>query len=102
MKMQRRRNIREEYTLKVYIYLSIEKEEQKLTYEIKTELYDTNPEKVTTVKAINGVLHALVEWEVSSDGIEHDPYYVPCSLMASAFPKMLIDFYERRIKFIKK
>jgi hypothetical protein len=59
-------------------------------------------EKILTIKDIKekGGLHALVSWEPDSDGIINDPSIVKCTILRSAFPDKLIDYYESKIKFI--
>jgi hypothetical protein len=74
----------------------------KSDFEIKENIGEFVPDRVTTVKLINEALHALVFWEPNSDGTEMDPCYVPSSVLADHYPKKLIEFYEGKIKFINK
>jgi hypothetical protein len=68
------------------------------------ELIDSDmiPNKVLTVKEFNGKLYALVDWAESSDGTMIEQCYVPSDLMTDCYPKVLIAFYETKIKFVKK
>jgi hypothetical protein len=63
---------------------------------------DMVPEKVLTVKEFNAKLYALVEWSESSDGTLPDSCFVPSDLLTDTHPKVLIAFYETKIKFVKK
>ena len=60
------------------------------------------PISVSTVKEINGKLYALVNWEDRSDGTTIDSFFVPSDVIADTYPKILITFYETKIKFVKK
>jgi hypothetical protein len=71
-------------------------------YEVRTEIGDLVPETVSTVKEIGGVLHALVTWEAGSDGTLQDAFFVPSHVIADTYPKKLIEFYEKKIKFVNK
>jgi hypothetical protein len=64
--------------------------------------FDWEPLKVTTVKEYNNKLYALVQWNESSDGTTPDDCYVPSDVLTDYFPKVLISFYETKIKFVKK
>jgi hypothetical protein len=60
------------------------------------------PAKVLTVKEMNYKLYALVEWSESSDGTIPESCLVPSELLTDTYPKVLIAFYETKIKFVKK
>ncbi len=63
---------------------------------------DRIPVKVLSVKMYNNILICLCEFSESSTGIIPDPCYVHNSIIREKFPKILIDFYETKIKFINK
>jgi hypothetical protein len=72
------------------------------SHSVLSDISGLTPDKISTVKDIDGALHALVSWEANSDGTEQDQCYVPCSVLADTFPKKLIHFYETKIKFVNK
>ena len=69
---------------------------------IITELNEDVPKKIRSVKKIDEELYSLVEFEERSDGLVTDPCYVPSLLLRKINPKLLIEFYESKIKFISK
>jgi hypothetical protein len=69
---------------------------------IITELNDDLPKKIKSVKKIEDQLYSLVEFEERSDGLVTDPCYVPSLLLRKIKPKLLIEFYESKIKFVSK
>jgi hypothetical protein len=60
------------------------------------------PKKVSTMKEVEGRLYALIEWTESSDGLAIEPCYVLSDMLTDGYPKVLIAFYETKIKFVKK
>ena len=69
---------------------------------ILSELNDDVPKKIKSVKKIEEELYSLVEFEERSDGLVTDPCYVPSLLLRKLNPKLLIEFYESKIKFVSK
>lgn len=43
-----------------------------------------------------------VRWKIRSDGIQPDDSYVENKYLKKRYPKLLIEFYESKIKFINK
>jgi hypothetical protein len=70
--------------------------------DLVNEIKDQIPERITTVKDHNGEIYALVIWQPNSDGISPDSCYIKSSLLAEIYPKLLIEFYETKIKFVNK
>jgi len=58
------------------------------------------PNQITGVKKIKEQLYCQVKFEERSDGLVPDECYIPSSVLADLCPKLLIDFYESRLKFI--
>jgi hypothetical protein len=63
---------------------------------------DWVPQKVQTVREVDGKLYASVSWSESSDGTIPDDCWVPSEILSDVHPKVLISFYEAKIKFVKK
>jgi hypothetical protein len=63
---------------------------------------DQVPESISTVKADNDVMYAFVNWQAGSDGTSPESCFVKTSILADRYPKMLIAFYERKIRFVNK
>lgn len=76
-----------------------------MKYEDIPIIYDLSgdiPKKIRSVKKINEELHSLVEFEERSDGLMTEPCYVPSLILRKTNPKLLIEFYESKIKFVSK
>ncbi len=69
---------------------------------ILRDIEDNIPKKINSVKKFEGELFSLVEWEERSDGLTPDPAYIPSMLLRKLNPKLLIHFYESKIKFVNK
>jgi len=69
---------------------------------ILRDIEDNIPKKINSVKKFDGELYSLVEWEERSDGLTPDPAYIPSLLLRKLNPKLLIEFYESKIKFVNK
>ncbi len=69
---------------------------------ILRDIEDNIPKKINSVKKFEGELFSLVEWEERSDGLTPDPAYIPSMLLRKINPKLLIQFYESKIKFVNK
>jgi len=69
---------------------------------ILRDIEDNIPKKINSVKKFEGELFSLVEWEERSDGLTPDPAYIPSLLLRKLNPKLLIQFYESKIKFVNK
>ena len=68
-------------------------------YEIIESLGLLVPSLVLTVRLIDNNLHCLVEFEqIEETRIPNA--YVPSSVIKETYPKILIDFYEKKIRFI--
>ena len=84
---------------------SFENKNEQRQYEetpILSELKEDVPKKIRSVKKIEGELYSLIEFEERSDGLLTDPCYFPSLLLRKINPKLLIEFYESKIKFISK
>lgn len=66
------------------------------------DIEDNMPKKIKSVKKIDGELFSLVEWEERSDGLTPDVAYIPSMILRTLNPKLLIEFYESKIKFVNK
>ena len=77
----------------------IEMETQNSPY--KANISDI-PIKVLNANIIDNTLCFQVEWDLRPDGIILDSSYVKNNFLKDNFPKILIDFYESKIKFVKK
>ena len=66
--------------------------------------FDYNiPEEVISVKRDkDGQILCLVKFRERSDGILPENAYVPSSLLKDVYPKILINYYESKIKFVEK
>jgi Chromo (CHRromatin Organisation MOdifier) domain len=71
-------------------------------YQILQDFEDNIPKKIKSVKKIEDQLYSLVEWEERSDGLTPNPAYIPCISLRKINPKLLIEFYESKIKFVNK
>lgn len=60
------------------------------------------PLKILSIKMYEKKLICLCEFAESSTGIVPDPSYVPNSILREKYPKILIDFYESKIKFVNR
>lgn len=58
------------------------------------------PEKVINAKLIDKKLYCLVKYVERSDGIIPDDSYVPSSVLTEKCPRLLVDFYESKLKFL--
>jgi len=85
--------------------ISRTKEIEKSNLEIDyVELLKENvPDEVTGVKKDNnnGIL-CMVKFKVRTDGLHKDNVYIPSNILKEMYPKVLIKFYESKIKFIDK
>lgn len=79
-----------------------ENKDQTDDHPIMRDIQDNLPKKIKSVKKINGELFSFVEWEERSDGLTPDPAYVPSIILRQINPKLLIEFYESKIKFVNK
>lgn len=81
-----------------------EKEESPLKeIDILTSLGVNVPEEVLSVKKDPEFnILCLVKFEDRADGIVIDNAYVPSSVLRDYYPKVLIKFYESKIKFVEK
>lgn len=66
------------------------------------DLKDDVPIEILSVKKGNEGILALVRFETRSDGIEPCDKYVPTYILRELYPKVLINFYESKIKFVEK
>lgn len=78
------------------------KTEKSEEIQILRDIDDNIPKKINSVKKFEGELFSLVEWEERSDGLTPDPAYIPSMLLRKLNPKLLIQFYESKIKFVNK
>ena len=68
-------------------------------YEVMDSLGPLVPSLVVTVRLIDKILHCLVEFlQIEDTRIPNA--YVPSSVIKETYPKILIDFYEKKIRFI--
>jgi len=63
---------------------------------------DQIPLKVLSIKRLENQLLCLCEFSESSTGIVPDPCYVLSAVLRERCPKLLIDFYESKIKFVNR
>jgi chromobox protein 5 len=71
--------------------------------EVMSNLGANVPEEVISVKRDKGKeIMCLVKFKERADGIIIDNSYVPSSVMREYYPKVLIKFYESKIKFVDK
>lgn len=81
------------------------KSEKKETYEVIEQIGNRSPISITGAKGINGKIYCLVNFENKKKGksnSEKEKKFVPSSVMKDQHPKLLIEFYESKIKFINK
>lgn len=83
---------------------NINEQEDNLHTEEILEYLDEDriPSKVLSIKMHDNHLLCRCEFAESSTGIVPDPCYVPSAILRQRFPKILIDFYESKIKFVNK
>lgn len=61
------------------------------------------PDTLTSVKKdLNGEIICLCRFKERPDGITPDDAYVPSKILKELYPKVLISFYESKIKFVDK
>lgn len=63
--------------------------------------YDASPDKVKTVKMIDGKLCCLISWKEDSFGMQLEDCFIPTDIVKEEHSLLLIDFYETKIKFNK-
>jgi len=78
-----------------------EKKDKDVINLIFEALQDSIPSKIISVRIKRDELHCLCEFEQESNGITRDPCYIPSKFLKEFFPKILIDYYESKIWFIK-
>lgn len=78
-------------------------EENKLDSEISDLLEMNEPDEIIGVKKDknNGIL-CLLKFKERPDGLQIENTYIPSNVLKERFPKVLIRFYESKIKFIDK
>ena len=70
---------------------------------VLTEFDYNIPEEVISVKRDKeGQILCLVKFKERSDGIQPDNAYVQSSMLKDSHPKILINYYESKIKFVEK
>ena len=60
------------------------------------------PLKIITANIVDNILCFLIEWQIRPDGIRPESSYVKNNFLKENYPKILIEFYESKIKFINK
>jgi hypothetical protein len=70
------------------------------TVSILYELLDFIPQNVHTVKKYGGELYCLSD--VASRNGKIIKAFIPTSLLKETFPRLLIEFYESRVKFVNR
>ncbi len=76
----------------------------EVDYEEKGDLSKDIPEKIINVGKINKSskeLYCEIKWKKGKDGIQKKNSIVKTSEIKELYPKMLIDFYESKIVFLK-
>jgi chromobox protein 1 len=89
---------------KNHLQQSQERTEEKKLENDHSDLFEMNePEEVVGVKKDknNGIL-CLIKFKERPDGLQNENTYVPSTVLKERFPKVLIKFYESKIKFIDK
>ena len=78
-------------------------EEKTLTVNVLTNCEEEVPEQVLSVKRDqDGNILCYVKFRERSDGITPENAYVPSYVLKDAHPKILISYYESKIKFVDK
>jgi chromobox protein 5 len=79
------------------------KEEENKNSEILGSLGINVPEEVVSVKRdADQQILCLVKFKERPDGITPEDAFVPSSILRELYPKILIKFYESKIKFVDK
>jgi hypothetical protein len=73
------------------------KKYKKIIYEFPI---DEEISEIKSVKMINEKIHFLIEFKIKNDGIKNDDVIIPSSKLAEYDPIIIIEFYERKIKFV--
>ena len=68
-------------------------------HEILDSLGPLVPSVIITAKPIENILHCLVNF-VQTEEEKFPPAYIPSSVLKDTYPKILIDYYETRIRFV--
>lgn len=78
--------------------------DSQLEIDIKVEhnLEIDKPKCILSASCTNNQILFFVEWEIRSEGIQPEKSYVNHEFMKENYPRLLADFYEKRIKFINK
>ena len=69
---------------------------------MEAQVNNDNPIKICSAEIIDKDLCFLVEWEVRSDGIKPESSFLYNNFIKEFYPLLLIEFYETKVKFIKK
>jgi len=67
---------------------------------IESDIMNDSPNKVINAKFLNKELMCLIEWNPRSNGITPDPSYHKVEYFKKKYPKLLIDFFETKLKFV--
>jgi hypothetical protein len=71
----------------------------KQSYEIIDEIGSLIPSSIITVRLIDNKLHCLVDFlQTASETLQ--PAYVPSNIIKETYPKILIDYYESKLRFV--
>jgi hypothetical protein len=80
-----------------------EERSEKNEMNVINELEFNIPEEVLSVKRDKeGQILCMVKFKERSDGISPENAYVPSSVLRDLHPKILIKYYESKIKFVEK
>ena len=78
-------------------------DEKCLTVNVITNCEELLPEQVLSVKRDQeGNILCYVKFRERSDGITPENAYVPSYVLKDTYPKILISYYESKIKFVDK
>jgi hypothetical protein len=78
-------------------------DEKSLTVNVITDLGDLIPEQVLSVKRDQEQnILCYVNFKERSDGTTQDNSYIPSYILKEKYPKILISYYESKIKFVDK
>ena len=83
------------------------KHEEKTNYTISNKGIDVDyendtPLKVVSLTKVDGDLYFLTKWKVRNNGITPDDCLIKNSFFKEKFPKILVEYYETRIRFTTK
>lgn len=61
---------------------------------------DEEIQEIKSVKIINDKIHFLIELKTKNNGVKSDDFIIPSSNLANYDPIIVIEYYEKKIKFV--